>query len=97
MTDGVNLNGLFVGTFFFPHYDNQYEKNERKSKINIGTGDVNLFLLNNCENVNDVINILHSLNILETKIDNTSFSLHWIVCDKTGKCIVIEVKNKKAV
>ena len=24
MTDGLNSNGLFVGTFFFPHNDKQY-------------------------------------------------------------------------
>ena len=32
MTDGLNKNGLFVGTFFFPHNDNQYPKKEDPNK-----------------------------------------------------------------
>ncbi len=97
MTDGVNISGLFVGTFYYPHYDNQYSKHKIKGKVNIETGGLNLFLLDNCKSVHDVINILHNLNVIETKVNNTPFSLHWIVCDVTGNCIVIEVKNKKAV
>ena len=47
MTDGLNSNGLFVGTFFFPHNDKQYPKKEDPNKINLETGDVNLYLLQN--------------------------------------------------
>ena len=97
MTDGVNINGLFVGTFYYPHYDNQYSKHKINGKVNIETGNLNLYLLDNCKSVHDVINILHTLNIIETKIDSIAFSLHWIVCDIKGNCIVIEVKNKKTV
>ena len=35
MTDGLNSNGLFVGTFFFPHNDNQYPKKEDPNKIEL--------------------------------------------------------------
>ena len=93
MTDGLNKHGLFVGTFFFPHYNSQYNIKDIKSKINIETGEVNEFLLNKCRNVKDVLRILTKLNILETKIHNQLFSLHWAVIDKYGNSIVIEIKN----
>ena len=41
--------------------------------------------------------IWKTLNIIETKIDNIPFSMHWIVCDKKGNCGVIEVKDKEVV
>ena len=95
MTDGVNAYGLFVGTFFYPHYHYEYNKERDPNKINLETGNVNLFLLKSCKSVSDVIAILGRLNIRESIIKNTRFSLHWIVCDTTGKCIVIEVKDKQ--
>lgn len=97
VTDGVNREGLFVGTFFFPHNTDEYPKNIDSSKINIGTGDVNLSLLQNCTSVGDVIKLAPKLNILETKLGGNSFSLHWIVCDKHGSCVVLEVKNKRVI
>ncbi len=95
MTDGLNSNGLFVGTFFFPHNDNQYPKKEDPNKINLETGDVNLYLLKNCKNVGDVVTLVPRLNILETKLNGELFSLHWLVCDKNGLCIVLEMHNKE--
>ncbi len=95
MTDGLNSNGLFVGTFFFPHNDNQYPKKEDPNKINLETGDVNLYLLKNCKNVGEVITLVPRLHILETKLNGELFSLHWLVCDKSGLCIVLEMQNKE--
>ena len=93
MTDGLNRHGLLVATFFFPHNDSQYNKAALTNKINIYTGNLNEYLLNNCKNVSDVIDLLPQLNILETNIDNQLFSLHWAVIDNTGKFIVLENKN----
>ena len=97
MTDGLNSNGLFVGTFFFPHNDKQYPTERDPNKINLETGDVNLYLLQNCKNVADVITLVSRLNILETKLQDQLFSLHWLVCDKSGLCVVLEMKNKELI
>jgi len=97
MVDGINREGLFVGSFFYPHYDYEYSKEEEQEKINLYTGELNLYLLNNCKCVKDVIERLNILNILETNIDGTLFSLHWLVCDLSGQCIVLENKNKKLI
>jgi choloylglycine hydrolase len=95
MTDGVNTNGLFVGTFYFPHYNEEYSKNKIPDKINIETGEVNSFLLKHCTSVDDVIKLASKLNILETILHNIACSFHWIICDKTGRCIVMEVSKQK--
>jgi choloylglycine hydrolase len=97
MTDGVNTNGLFVGTFYFPHNNSEFSKEKIQNKINIETGNVNAFLLNKCKSVNDVIKIAPKLNILETILHNISCSFHWLICDKTGKCIVMEIFKKEVV
>ena len=94
MTDGLNINGLFVGTFYFPHNNKEYSKQKKPNQINIETGEVTSYLLNTCKSVDEVINIASKLNILETSIHNIDFSFHWLVCDKTGKCIVLEVKDE---
>jgi choloylglycine hydrolase len=94
MTDGLNTNGLFVGTFYFPHNDSAYSKEKKSNKINIETGNVTSFLLEKCKTVLEVIDIVPKLNILETVIHDVSFSFHWMVCDKTGNCIVLEVKDE---
>jgi len=97
LLDGVNSSGLCVGTFFYPHYDSEYSTVEKEGKLNIHTGELNLYLLNNCNSVEEVIEILDQINMLETNIDGELFSLHWMVCDTSGECVVLETKNKKLV
>lgn len=79
--DGVNSSGLSVGTFFYPHYDSEYSTVEKEGKLNMHTGELNLYLLNNCDSVEEVIELLDQINMLETNIDGELFSLHWMVCD----------------
>ena len=95
MTDGLNTDGLMVGTFFYPHNDNQYPKEKDPTKINIETGDINLYLLENCKSVEDVASLVPQLHVLETNLNGELFSLHWMVCDKSGKCIVLVMHNKQ--
>lgn len=95
MTDGLNKDGLLVGTFFFPHHNTDYSKVERKGFINIKSGDVTKYLLENFTSVNSIKSVLPKINIIETLVDNIPFSMHWIICDKKGNCGVLEVKNKQ--
>ena len=97
MTDGLNKHGLLVGTFFFPHQDKQYANVERKGFTNLHSGEVTEYFLKNYKSVDSIKAKVKTLNIIETKIDNIPFSMHWIVCDRKGNCGVIEVKNKEVV
>ena len=93
LVDGINKSGLCVGTFLFPHYG-EFSDHNIDNKINLFTSDVNKYLLENCNNVDDVINMMSKLNIKKITIDNIMLSVHWMACDTSGKCIVLEVKNK---
>ena len=91
--DGLNKYGLFVGVFYFPHMDSQYKNQLNKELINLYNGDFAPFILSNFKNVSEVIEKIPFINILQSIVNNKKYSLHWLVCDKYGECIVIEVKN----
>lgn len=91
--DGLNKYGLFVGVFYFPHMDSQYKNQLNKELINLYNGDFASFILSNFKKVSEVIEKIPFINILQSIVNNKKYSLHWLVCDKYGKCIVIEVKN----
>ena len=95
MTDGVNKAGLFVGTFFFPCNEKEYNKKNIKGKVNLFTSEVNEYLLKECKSIDDVKEVSKKMNIKLTTIQNNSFSLHWIVCDKKGNSVVLEVLKGK--
>ena len=94
MTDGLNKSGLLVATFYYPS-NFEYSKKKIPGKKTIQNIDVNLYLLQQCKNVEDVIQLAPKLNVHSTiAVAGKPMSLHWIVCDKSGRCIVLEVKNK---
>ena len=97
LLDGLNKYGLFVGVFFYPYMSSEYSKIYKNNYLNIVDGDLAYYILNNFKTINDLIQNLNTFNILQSTINNKDYSLHWIVCDKFGKCIVLEVKNKKLI
>lgn len=97
MTDGMNKSGLLVGTFFFPCGEKEYVKSKSSDNIktNVLSTSVNFFLLKNCKTVEDVKKIVKKLNIELNVVDGMAMSLHWLICDKYGKNIVLEMKDGK--
>ena len=93
MIDGMNTHGLFVGTFFFPGNEKQYNNQDLPNKLNLYTSEINYYLLKTCSSINDVKNFVKDINIKLTIINNVNFSLHWMVCDTKGKSVIIEVLN----
>jgi len=65
--------------------------------INLLSGDVTKYLLENYKTVESIKNDVSKINIIETCINKIPFSMHWILCDKNGGCAIIEVKNKTVV
>lgn len=95
LTDGINRHGLLVATFFYPHYEKEYNNKTLNDKENVFTTDLNLLLLKYCQNISDVKKKIKDINLKLKVIHNMPFSLHWIVADLSGKSIVLEVKNGK--
>jgi penicillin V acylase-like amidase (Ntn superfamily) len=93
LTDGLNKSGLMVATFFYPK-DFEYSNKDIPGKQTIENLDVNLYLLHNCKTVEDIIRLAPTLNVHTTKVGDQPLSVHWIACDKKGKCVVLEVNNK---
>lgn len=94
ITDGLNRYGLFVATFYFPHYHKEHSKYEKEDKINVKTIHVNEFLLNRCKSVQEVKEIASKLNVLQYNLKKQPLCLHWFVCDKQGNCVVLEVEKE---
>ncbi len=90
--EGMNEEGLGVMALYFKGeaiYNTEVNSLER---IAVGSIEMVNFLLGNCQNVNDVIRILNQIDIVgvEDSITQTIAPLHWLVIDKSGRCITIE-------
>lgn len=97
MTDGLNRAGLLVASFFYPHYSSEYAVVEKERKVNLLTSEVNRYISSRCSCVEDVLRLAPDLNVLETPVGSKLYSLHWIVCDASCRCVVLEVKAERLV
>lgn len=95
--DGMNEKGLAVAALYFQgfaYFNTLSEK--RNSHTPIGTIELVGFLLGNCSNIEEVINTINNIDIIgmEDSITHSVAPLHWIVQDKSGRCITIEKTRK---
>lgn len=92
--DGFNEMGFAAAALYFPGYACYHEPDNRPDTDQICIAAIEMvnFLLGSCASILDVQNMAHMLRIVGTEdpITNTVAPLHWIVCDKSGKCMVIE-------
>jgi len=91
--DGLNRSGLMVGAFLFSCKEEEYNTYSMTNKINIQTGDLTYYILNNYESVEDVLRDLNNFNVTLSEVGGTKFSLHWLLTDKSGQIFVLEVSN----
>lgn len=95
--DGVNEMGLGVAALYFQgHASYENKTNKDYECISLAAIEIVNFLLGNCLDVKHVINTIKKIEIIGVKdvITNSIAPLHWIVIDKTGRCITIEKTNK---
>lgn len=91
VADGMNEKGLGCAGLNFPDYI-YYAPHTEPDKINIGPYDMMLWILSQFDSVAALNEVLPNLNLVKQPFDqNTPIAtLHWIVKDTTGACIVIE-------
>lgn len=91
-TEGINEHGLTAAALFFPSFAYYQSIYPLPNKYSIFSLDILSFLLGNCANISDAYFLLQNTNIIGQKdnITNTISPLHWIITDKSGKCIVVE-------
>lgn len=97
LADGINEKGLGVGALYFKGFAhfNTFQ-GENNSRIQISAIELVNYLLGNCTDVEDVINTVYDIDIIGVKdlVTNSVAPLHWIVVDKSGRCITIEITKK---
>lgn len=91
LADGVNEKGLTCATLYFPGFAD-FENGLSENKTNIVAYDLVAYLLSQFADINDVKANMSNVEILSKNISVLGVTppLHWILCDKSSKCIVIE-------
>ena len=89
--DGVNEKGVACAALYFPGYAQYHEKADSAS-TNLAPHEVVGYLLGNAKSIEDAIDLLKNLRIVSSPVEQFGIitPLHWIVSDKTGRCIVAE-------
>ncbi len=89
--EAFNEKGLGCAGLNFPGYAH-YEEEVKEEKVNLGVYDVILYILSNFEKVEQVKEAIKNVNIVNKEFQRGLQvpTLHWIVSDKYGNCIVIE-------
>lgn len=93
LADGVNEMGFAATVLYFPGYA-QYDPADlqHSPKIPIAALELVNFLLGQCASVKEAVSILSMICIvgIEDPVTGSVAPLHWIMADRSGKCMVIE-------
>lgn len=84
--DGINEKGLCVSIMALPH---QASRQNEPGKHAVGTTIIMRLILDRCENVEEAIALVNTLNVRhDTKGSGAGY--HYMVADAAGDCCVIE-------
>jgi choloylglycine hydrolase len=94
--EAMNEKGLACAGLNFPGFS-YYEESTIEGKYNIPPYDLILWILSNFETIEELKPELENLNIVKRTLNKSTPlpTLHWIVSDKNGDCIVIENTKEK--
>jgi choloylglycine hydrolase len=89
--DGMNSEGLSAACL----WQNETEPAKAVSADTKGLSNVTLveYVVENAKNVDEAKALISNLSLFLSKFQGTEMVLHWIVTDKTGKSIVVELKE----
>jgi choloylglycine hydrolase len=95
-SDGMNKYGITVMAFYFPKFI-QYSDYPVENHQNIQSLEMVGYLLSNAKSIEDIYQLCKKVVILNHiyKPLGIVFPLHWLCCDRQGRCIVIECVNGK--
>lgn len=95
VAEGLNEAGLSAGLFYFPHYGQYEDYNPEKKATSIADLQLVSWILGNCQTVDEVKEAIAKVCIIN--IDPRSSTAHWRFTDTTGRQIILEIINKKAI
>lgn len=91
--DGINEEGLAVGTFYFPGFADYVPTTEENQKHSLSPIDFPNWILSQFSSIKEIKNALKDIVIAPTVYsswENMVPPFHYIVFEKSGACIVIE-------
>lgn len=94
LADGVNEAGFAAAALYFPGFaffpDPAGVTDTRKAPI--AAIELVNFLLGSCASVEHAMGVLRTIQIVGTEdpVTNSVAPLHWMISDKSGKCMVVE-------
>lgn len=89
MVDGINEKGLMGALLHYPGYA-VYDTQSGNGSLNIHPGFLTACLLGQCASVEQVVNLLPSINLTSEKIMGQDMPVHYIFSDTTGEALIIE-------
>lgn len=93
IVDGVNEEGLYVGSFYFPGYAGYAKLSPDNKDRALAPQDYGMWLLANCASVEEVKSRYADVVLVDRPIDQLggdSFAGHFLVHDSSGASVVIE-------
>jgi choloylglycine hydrolase len=100
IVDGMNEEGLSIGTFFFPGFASYASTTDQNQHKSLSPSEFPHWILTQFATVDEVKNGIINVNIaptLENGWGDAPPPFHYIVYDKSGKCLVIEPINGELV
>lgn len=91
VADGVNEKGLAVAELYLPG-EVYYAERASEEHTNLAPHEFILWLLGNFATIDEIEKELSTIKLVEKAAPVLNFvtPLHWIITDKSGKCVVIE-------
>lgn len=93
LMDGMNEKGLVAAAFYFPGYATYTPVSQSNKNRALSPVDFSNWILSQFATVEEVIDAIENVVITPTRVQDwgdTPPPMHYIVYDKSGKCIVIE-------
>lgn len=89
--DGMNNEGLAMSTL----WQNETEPAKAVEPGKKGLANIALveYVLENAKDVDDAKKLISALSVVDSKFNGMEMVLHWIITDKNGRSVVVELKG----
>lgn len=96
LADGLNEYGLSVAALYFEGYA-KYKDECDKDTVGLSSYELVMWLLAKCKNVDEVMSEFNNITVVNEVMDFLGVvpPLHWIVMDKDGTSLIIEIVNEE--
>lgn len=87
LVDGINTHGLMGALLHYPDYA-FYDT--RHTTLNLHPGFLVLYLLGQCASIDEIVQILPSINLTNEKVFGQDMPVHYIFSDRSGEAMILE-------